>query len=777
MLHTQHAPERRADGAPAGVSASWVRCRARAWQVLDVHSRGETTVWRVARGSELARTFAAPPDDVRPAPGRARVLSRRAWTHALIEQAATHGPVWWPAGAARLPVARVAYQHVPAMAILSGHHRRVLLADEVGMGKTVQAGLLLHEIHVREPDAASLVVVPAGLVSQWTQELRTRALLEPVVLDAVALRREASQPGAMVDASRPGTCWLISLDLIRQPEVATLLVRSAWTLLVVDEAHLVAPGTARLDAVSRVASVSVRVLLLTATPHASGTAGAEALRRIGSRDDERPMVVLRRHATLLQRPARRTRVLDVVLPDAHLQLCGRLDRFVERARRERGAGGLLPALVIRRRASSSVAALVRSLERRLLVLGSGVSDTGAQDGLFDDQSPLDQDAEDDELMRVGAWSDEREERDELERILTLARRLPPAGRKLQAVARLVRRCREPAVVFTAFVDTLRALRACLRDARVVVVHGQQPDALRAQAIEAFTSGDADVLLTTDASAEGLNLHARCRLVVHAEVPVSARSFLQRTGRVDRYGQTRRVHAVVFASATVEDRDALARLKAKADDADEWLAGVSPPTCRRTGLAAHLLARVWDDRDGSAGCLARRSVAKAGPSPALDVPRSALQVDAEAPRTTVCRLRHRRWLRLAARAQLPREATTLRVGELRLSGHASLTTWRVRVALAGTGRVGEPATWPVTVWRALLRGPVVRAERLARRLGGWERQAELACRHARMAEEPSPGLFDDARSRQAAAAASLTLAPSPAGVLIAMDERAVLERQR
>ena len=192
-------------------------------------------------------------------------------------------------------------------------------------------------------------------------------------------------------------------------------------------------------------------------------------------------------------------------------------------------------------------------------------------------------------MRVGAWSDEREERDELERILTLARRLPPAGRKLHAVARLVRRCHEPAVVFTAFVDTLRALRVCLRDARVVVVHGQQPDALRAQAIEAFTWGDADVLLTTDASAEGLNLHARCRLVVHAEVPVSARSFLQRTGRVDRYGQTRRVHAVVFASATVEDRDALARLRAKADDADEWLAGVSPPTCRRTALAARVMA--------------------------------------------------------------------------------------------------------------------------------------------------------------------------------------------
>jgi hypothetical protein len=287
--------------------------------------------------------------------------------------------------------------------------------------------------------------------------------------------------------------------------------------------------------------------------------------------------------------------------------------------------------------------------------------------------------------------------------------------------------------------------------------------MRAQAIEAFTSGDADVLLTTDASAEGLNLHARCRLVVHAEVPVSARSFLQRTGRVDRYGQTRRVHAVVFASATVEDQEALARLRAKADDADEWLARVSPPTCRRTALAARVMAS--QESVGRAGC----------PSPALTGP--APDVDAEAPQVNVCRLRHRRWLRLAARAQMPAGATTLRIGELRLSGHVSLTTWRVRVALVGTRRVDDPGTWPVSVWRALLRGPVVRAERLARRLGGWERHTEAACRQARLAEEPSPGLFDDARARRPGVAASPTLEPPPGGVLIAMDERAVLERQR
>ncbi len=721
----------------------------------------------------LARTFAAPPDEVRHEPVRTRAISRRAWVRNAVSLTRAHSAVWWPAGAAGLPIAHVPFQYVPSMAILSGHHRRVLLADEVGMGKTVQAGILLHEIHAREPDAASLVVAPAGLVDQWSSELRARVQVQPVVLDAVALRREAAQPHAIADASRPGTCWVVSLDLLRLPEVATLLVRTAWTLLVVDEAHLCAPGTARRDAVSRVAAVSARVLLLTATPHASGTSGAELLRRIGERPRERPMRVLRRQATLLERPMRRTRVLDVAFGQAHLELCQRLDAYVERARRETGAGGLLPALVLRRRAVSSPAALIRSLERRRLVLGTGGTGSQRDPGLFDADLPFDQDEQDDETMRVRAWSDDADERREIDRLLALARLVPRPGRKLLAVARLVRRSREPVLVFTAFIDTLRALRSCLRDARVVVVHGQQPDALRTQAIEAFTGGDADVLLTTDASAEGLNLHARCRLVVHAEVPVSARSLLQRTGRVDRYGQTRRVHAVVLASDTVEDRDALARLKVKSDDADEWLARASPPTCRRTALAARVMTQARDGRagqgvhDGRAGC----------PSPALDVPRSTRCGGEEAPGLLVCRLRHRRWLRLAARAEMSEGATTLRVGELRLSGSAPLTTWRVRVALAGASRLDQLGPWPVAVWRALLRGPVVRAERLARRLGDWQRQAEDACRHGLLAERSAPGLFDDAQARRVETEADAVQERQPADVLIAMDVRAVLERQR
>jgi superfamily II DNA or RNA helicase len=706
MLHTSDT-----DRLPRHTHAppALVRCRARTWRVLDTRMDEDHTTWRLARSAELPRLIASPPDEVVAVQSHVRRVSRRTWMRVVLAESRSSAPAWWPVTAARQPLTLLAWQCVPAMMILSGHHRRVLLADEVGMGKTVQAGILLHEIHAREPGAATLVVVPAVLVAQWSAELRARSRLEVSVLDATTLRAEAAQPQRVVDAARAGNCWLTSIDLVRQPDVIALVARTRWTLLVVDEAHLCAPGTARLDAVARVASSSARVLLLTASPTAAGAAGADRLRAFGARLGEAPMPVLRRDASRLARPRRRTCLLRVRLEDRHLALCARLDRFADRARYESGASGLLPALVLRRRASSSPAALIRSIERRLQVLGLVQSARPRPAGLFDDAS---QDEQDDELMSVGAWREEREERRELEHLLTLAREVPAGGGKLEAVARLVTRCRQPVVVFTAFLDTLRALRPLLAHHELVVVHGAQPDAARTEAIAAFTRGPAIVLLTTDASAEGLNLHSRCRLIVHAEVPSSARMLEQRSGRVDRYGQTRRVHAVVMASATVEDQQALARLSARASGDDEWLASTVQTRCRRTEVAERAFA-TWTP-------LGEGDVTSVEEPRQGDVPLLAL--------------RPRRWRRVATRLGLPATAQSVCLATLRASGRAELS------ATCLTACMVSPIPWlPWTAtaacWPAPLRAAAVRARRLAKRLVSWEQDATRAAEHAATGNQP------------------------------------------
>lgn len=724
-----------------------VRCRAREWDVLGVRQVHETTLWHLHRGEGAPRLIASPPDHVQAVPVLERGVPCRRLARQVRRIADATPPIWWPASAGRLPIDPLAWQYVPAMAMLSGHHRRVLLADEVGMGKTVQAAILLHEIHTRDPDASSLVVTPAPLVSQWVTELRARAGIDAVVLDASALRHEAAQPQALVDASRAGTCWVMSIDLLRLPEVTCLVTRTPWTLLAVDEAHLASPGTARLDAVSRVAAVSVRVLLITATPHAGGPVGAGALAVVGARTGEAAMPVIRRRATMLGRPEARVHTLCVGLGAGHLALCARLDRFAARARAERGPDGVLPALVLRRRAASCPAALARSIERRLDVLGTQRPSAGRQPSLLDDLHIGDADVEDDERMREHAWHDEDEERAELRRILDLARSLPPAGRKAAAVARLLRRCREPAVVFTAFVDSARAIRASLRGIPAALVHGSLPDEVRHEALEAFTGGGADVLVTTDASAEGLNLHARCRLVVHAEVPTSARLFDQRTGRVDRLGQSRRVHAIVLASDTEEDRAALARLHDRRDEAGLWVASATRAHCRRTRLAERVMTSrtTWSAPEEA--------------SPAM----------------LTCRLPPRRWQRVARGAGWPAATHAARVGVLHLTGGPALATTLHAVAvLEPSPGDGPPGPWPVDVWRHLFRGPVVRAEARHGRLKAWEHAARAACRAGLVSRTPEPGLFDEALARGPGAAPE---PPDDGALRVAFQPLASLECRR
>ncbi len=92
-----------------------------------------------------------------------------------------------------------------------------------------------------------------------------------------------------------------------------------------------------------------------------------------------------------------------------------------------------------------------------------------------------------------------------------------------------------------------------------MLHGGLGADDRRAALARFTSGDARVLLTTDAAGEGLNLHHRCRLVINVELPWNPNRLEQRIGRVDRLGQTRTVHAIHLVAADTAEEPMLARL--------------------------------------------------------------------------------------------------------------------------------------------------------------------------------------------------------------------------
>ena len=169
------------------------------------------------------------------------------------------------------------YQLVPLMRALEMPRPRLLLADGVGLGKTIQAGLIATELISRRRAHRILVVAPAGpLLTQWDHELRQRfGLRFTPIADAAALQRERRRIELGGNPFDSIALCLISLDFAKQERVLEDLERSSWDLAILDEAHHcvgTAAGGDRDDTLRRrLAEVIARrcdgLLLLTATPH------------------------------------------------------------------------------------------------------------------------------------------------------------------------------------------------------------------------------------------------------------------------------------------------------------------------------------------------------------------------------------------------------------------------------------------------------------------------------------------------------------------------------
>ncbi len=169
--------------------------------------------------------------------------------------------------AARAHFAIVPFQLEPALAVNSARGCRLLIADEVGLGKTVQAGLIVAEVFAREPDARALVVCPAGLREQWQGEMHERFGLPAVVLDAAGIARVTSAQGPGLNPWAAVRVGVTSIDYLKRPEVMRGFEALVWDVVVFDEAHALAGPSDRATAAALLGTRARRVVLLTATPH------------------------------------------------------------------------------------------------------------------------------------------------------------------------------------------------------------------------------------------------------------------------------------------------------------------------------------------------------------------------------------------------------------------------------------------------------------------------------------------------------------------------------
>jgi len=544
-----------------------VRVRGARWRIADIRTHEDCQVVTLA-GTSAAHALVeqrvlAPFDDIEPIVRnrRPRFVRSGRWWRACRLLLADTAPPGALRSVHRARIEIMAHQLEPALSVVRGSGSRVLLADEVGLGKTIQAGIIVSELLVRGAADRVLVVAPAGLRDQWCEELAGRFRLEPYLADAASMRRLSATLPLGINPWITEPIVVTSVDYAKRPEVLPAVAAVCWDVVIVDEAHATAGDSDRQIAVGALTARAAYVLLLTATPHSGDARSFASLCRCGEAGDQ--LLVFRRRRSDVRRGAiRRIHTVLVRTSPEERRLHALLDRYVAAVRAE-SAGAWLAASVLHKRALSSAWSLARSVEKRLSALDGSGPPSGEQLQLPFANADGEFAGGDDEPAWPGGvgLADASREMRLLRLVLAAARVATARETKLNALVRLLRRAGEPAIVFTEYRDTLLHVRRTL-SIPSLVLHGGLTRAERAASIRDFMAGGRPLLLATDAGAEGLNLHYGCRLVINLELPWNPMRLEQRIGRVDRVGQRRTVHAFHLVSASTAERRILARLKAR-----------------------------------------------------------------------------------------------------------------------------------------------------------------------------------------------------------------------
>lgn len=537
------------------------------WAVLAIDAFESTHLLKL-RGvdksnRDVLQAVLTPFDRVRATSSSSRVRQRsRQAVLATAAQAIAEAVRWdqtWTAATARIDLH--AWQLEPAVAAVSGA-MRLLLADAVGLGKTIQAGLVLNELFTRGLADRALVLTPASIREQWAGELTSRFRLQPVVFDQGALALTASALPPDVNPWNTAAIIISSIDLVKRPEVRASVDTAPFDVLIVDEAHHLTAGTDRAALVCDLAMRIPWVVLITATPHSGDEQAYDFLTTIGRLDAHDRLRVFRRgRPTRGGDMSRRSRMLHVRSTPAERELLDGTRHYARAlSKRHDRPGARLVGSIIARRAASSARAVARTLSRRLSLLATHAPDHRQALLPWEDAEAFDDNVSD-AVLRVSGLDDAAHEINWLRQLLACAETASEASSKMYVIRRLLRRTREQLIVFSEYRDVVTELAAGLADlTSVAALHGGLSRRERSAALQAFNAGTIRTLVATDAAGEGLNLHARCRLVVNLELPWTPLRLEQRIGRVDRMGQTRRVHAIHLVHRDSYEATVVARLE-------------------------------------------------------------------------------------------------------------------------------------------------------------------------------------------------------------------------
>jgi superfamily II DNA or RNA helicase len=445
------------------------------------------------------------------------------------------------------------FQLDPTLTALKQPQQRILIADTVGLGKTLEAGILMSELMRRGKGKRILVLAVKSMLTQFQKEMWNRFSIPLTRLDSTGLQRVRNKiptnhnPFHFFDKS------IISIDTLKQDiEYRHYLEQAYWDIIVIDEAHNVAErgsNSQRSRLAKLLASRSDTLIMLSATPHDGRPESFASLMnmldataisnpkdykhedfndkglvvrrfkkdvkdQIAKEFPERQIETIRSNATAIEEDAYQE------LLDANF---GSLDKSSEGGQNH----SRLFRVTLEKALFSSPMACLSTVNNRLNKLKNK-----DECEFYDDINTLKSLAQ--SLKRIDAPHFSK-----YQRLLTLIQD------KKSGFGWKPNKKDDRIVIFTESIPTLQFLQQHLttdldlKDGQLAVLHGQMPDTDIMDIVESFGKLESKirVLVCSDVASEGINLHYQSHKMIHFDIPWSLMVFQQRNGRIDRYGQS------------------------------------------------------------------------------------------------------------------------------------------------------------------------------------------------------------------------------------------------
>ncbi|MGN0482090.1 MAG: DEAD/DEAH box helicase [Lachnospiraceae bacterium] len=438
------------------------------------------------------------------------------------------------------------YQLEPAQMALNKTRQRILIADTVGLGKTLEAGILMSELIVRGKGKRILVVTVKSMMTQFQKEMWNRFTIPLVRLDSAKIQSIRAKLPSNYNPFFYYDKTIISIDTLKNDlEYRTHLENAWWDIIVIDEAHNVAKRGDRSSQRSKLASLlanrSDTLIMLTATPHdGKGQSVASLMNMLDptaiadeenyTKEDIEGLLIRRfkkdiqnqvlgsfkeRVITIERCPASKKEeyAYDIF---ANMQL--QMDQSQTRGK------GILFKTSLEKSLFSSPAACIKSIDTRIKKLEKKYTKKEMPD-----------------ITKL------QELKDALEKIT------PSDFSRYTTLLNLLRSKEygwtpkekdDRLVIFTERIETMRYLAENLkkdlqlRENQLEVMHGGMSDKELQRIVDEFGRAESPirVIVASDVASEGINLHYLSHRLIHFDIPWSLMVFQQRNGRIDRYGQ-------------------------------------------------------------------------------------------------------------------------------------------------------------------------------------------------------------------------------------------------